>query len=358
MRKILALMVAGLLLVFAALGAETAAANLVTNGGFESGLAGWRPLWTRQAGAGKLDVDTQIFHSGRSGVRIIHSGENDWSFEPLLRLPVQAGDIYELKAWVQLEGEGTATLCVSTWDGKGQNLGWSYGERSTGVAKTWKQMTSRLVVPEGVAELQPRLIGHGPATIQVDDFSLVKVGSIASLRPAGLRAEFSLTNASLIVNVNTTQATIAVMDRRTQETVRNYAPIAEFVVTRASAEPNQIHLELLQIASGATLKADLALDPVRPEFVLSVTGTGEMQAPLRYPYPFATEPGDRLVVPMNEGISFPVEDTSIEPFRLVAYGGHGICMAFWGVTDDQRGHAVIIETPDDAAIRMQRHEGR
>ena len=33
-------------------------------------------------------------------------------------------------------------------------------------------------------------------------------------------------------------------------------------------------------------------------------------------------------------------------------------MAFWGVTDGQRGHMAIIETPDDAAIRIERHDGR
>jgi hypothetical protein len=65
-----------------------------------------------------------------------------------------------------------------------------------------------------------------------------------------------------------------------------------------------------------------------------------------------------LVVPMNEGISFPVEDKSIETFRLIAYGGHGICMAFWGVTDDRQGHGVIIETPDDAAIHLVRLDDR
>ena len=64
------------------------------------------------------------------------------------------------------------------------------------------------------------------------------------------------------------------------------------------------------------------------------------------------------MVPLNEGISYPVEDKSVEPLRLIAYGGHGICMAFWGVTDDRQGYAAIIETPDDAAIRMQRLEGR
>jgi hypothetical protein len=60
---------------------------------------------------------------------------------------------------------------------------------------------------------------------------------------------------------------------------------------------------------------------------------------------------------MNEGISYPVEDTSIEPFSLVAYGGHGICMAFWGVTDGVQGHMAIIETPDDASIRIERLDG-
>jgi hypothetical protein len=61
---------------------------------------------------------------------------------------------------------------------------------------------------------------------------------------------------------------------------------------------------------------------------------------------------------MNEGISYPVEDETIEPIRLVAYGGHGICMAFWGATDGQRGYMAIIETPDDASIDIRRSGGR
>jgi len=106
------------------------------------------------------------------------------------------------------------------------------------------------------------------------------------------------------------------------------------------------------------LKARIVLEVAKPEFTFSLVGDGPLSRPGRYPYPFVTEPADRLVVPMNEGISFPVEDKSIETFRLIAYGGHGICMAFWGVTDDRQGHGVIIETPDDAAIRLVRLEDR
>jgi len=87
-------------------------------------------------------------------------------------------------------------------------------------------------------------------------------------------------------------------------------------------------------------------------------GAGELRSPLKYPHPFVSEPKDYLVVPMNEGISYPVEDSSINPMRLIAYRWHGICMAFWGVTDGAQGHMAILETADDAAIRINRIDGR
>ena len=121
-------------------------------------------------------------------------------------------------------------------------------------------------------------------------------------------------------------------------------------LSRAAA--NEIDLGLRHVPSGLVLKAQVVIEAGKPEFTFSLVGEGALSGPVRHPYPFETEPSDRLVVPMNEGISFPVEDKSIETFRLIAYGGHGICMAFWGVTDDRQGHGVIIETPDDAAIHL------
>src|SRR4029077_682865 len=95
-----------------------------------------------------------------------------------------------------------------------------------------------------------------------------------------------------------------------------------------------------------------------PEFTLELAATGELRSPMRVTYPFATAPGDYLVVPMNEGISYPVTDESVPLHRLVAYGGHGLCMAFWGVSNGQAGQMAIIETPDDAVIQMRRLDHR
>lgn len=161
-----------------------------------------------------------------------------------------------------------------------------------------------------------------------------------------------------MVSVNTSNATFSVLDRRTGRLWTQRAVAAEVAVTEARMESNAIDLGLRLVPSGLVLKARIVIEAAKPEFTFSLTGEGALSGPVRYPYPFVSEPADRLVVPMNEGISFPVEDKSIETFRLIAYGGHGICMAFWGVTDDRQGHGVIIETPDDAAIHLVRLEDR
>ena len=38
-------------------GAAAPAVNLITNGGFEFGLQGWRPLWCKTDGAGEVTLD-------------------------------------------------------------------------------------------------------------------------------------------------------------------------------------------------------------------------------------------------------------------------------------------------------------
>jgi hypothetical protein len=130
------------------------------------------------------------------------------------------------------------------------------------------------------------------------------------------------------------------------------------VLREASAQSREIRMSLFDAPSGLELTGRLELAADKPEFVLELTAHGSLRSALRFPYAFQTAPGDYLVVPMNEGISYPVEDQTAPLHRLITYGGHGICMAFWGVTDGRAGQMAIFETPDDAAIRMSRLDGR
>lgn len=113
-------------------GGQSAFPAAGTNGGFESGLDAWRPIWSRLAGGGQVQLDAQVAHSGTHSARLAHSGLADWSFEPDRRVPAQGGDIFELEAWIKVAGAGTVTLCASTWDAAGENLRWASGRRSMG----------------------------------------------------------------------------------------------------------------------------------------------------------------------------------------------------------------------------------
>lgn len=338
--------------------AATQGANLVANGDFENGLKGWRPFWSRQSGVGSVKLDSGNPHSGRALAKVEHRGTNDWSFEPEARVSVQTGDIFESRVWIRLQGSGSVVLCASTWNGEGQSVSWTYGERTSQAEANWKLLRTRFVVPVGVTEIQPRLIGYGPAVIQVDDFSLVKLPGLANAKRSHLPAELVVTNSALSVSFYTIDGTLSVLDRRTGRRWKQGCSRPNMIITDARSTGSEIQAKMLHAPSGLGLDARIQLDPDRPEFTFEVSGAGELNSALQFPHPFLSESGDRLIVPMNEGISYPVDDLSIEPLRLIAYGGHGLCMAFWGVTDGRQAYAAIIETPDDAAIRLERAAGR
>jgi hypothetical protein len=180
----------------------------------------------------------------------------------------------------------------------------------------------------------------------------------AQSAPAGLPPTLTIGNAALQVTLRTADGTLSVLDRRANRTWTQKALNADCTLTNASADGPRLTLTLTHKPTKLDLTARVALDADRPEFTVALSAVGPMPSTLTFPQPFTGEPGDYLVVPMNEGISYPVDDPEIKPMRLIAYGGHGICMAFWGVTDGTRAQMGILETPDDAAIRLERLDGR
>jgi hypothetical protein len=91
--------------------------------------------------------------------------------------------------------------------------------------------------------------------------------------------------------------------------------------------------------------------------IVAIAGQGDLAKTVRLPHPFVTGEGTYLVMPVNEGISYPVDDKSLRPMGYHLYGGHGLCMPWYGVTDGQQGIMTIVETPDDASVRVPRLEG-
>ena len=333
-------------------------ANLIPNGDFESGLSGWGELWTREPEAGRVFLDERIYRDGKRSARIEHRGERDWSFDPDLHLQVRPGDLFKLKAWVKIEGRGSATICVVTYDEKDDVIRWVFAPKSARGPCDWHLLLARFVIPRGVSKIRPRMIGSGPATVWLDDFSMEREGNVMEMRDKEMPTTLSLSNKTISITLHTEDVTLSVLDKRTGEIWFQRPKDRDVILKSVRAVDDSIEMDLLHTPSALEVKGVLKLDGELPEFTISLSAKGDLSSPLRFPYPFVTNPGTYLVIPMNEGISYPVEDESIQPMRLIAYGGHGICMAFWGVTDGRKGHMAIIESPDDAAIRIDRLNGK
>ena len=332
------------------------AENLVHNGGFEGGTNDWR-FWSRADGALSVSMDGSFPHSGKSALRLENNSDQDWSIEPALRLDTRPGDVVKLECWVQVQGAGSVSLCGSSWDPQGRVVDWSAAERTVWAAPGWQHLSTRILAGGNVTRVQPRLIGAGPILVRVDDYSVERGANVLSLQTANLPPILQLSNRLLSLSLDTSNATFSVADLRSGRVWEQLTRATRFVVKSAAAQPGRIECSLLDVVSGVELEAVAKLDPTRPEYTLELGGQGDCPSAIPFPAPFVGRPGDYLVVPMNEGISYPVDDPSIPPMRLIAYGGHGICMAFFGVTDGHAGQMAILETPDDASIRINRVGG-
>lgn len=343
-----------LLLLLASTTAARADENLLAGADFEDGLAAWSPLWTRTP-SGQAELDEEWFHGGSRSVRVRHTGSEDWSFTQSKRLPVEPGEVYELSGWVRLEGEGSTTLCVTLRSEADETLSWTFGGRTAQATDQWRQLRSRFVIPPGAASIEPRLIGFGPATVWFDDALLIRK-STDLIRSADLPEKLTAANPLLEATLHTADGTISVVDRRTGEKWVQKAVPKLFVLDAKPADGG-FDLRLLEPAGAMEVDVAIRLDDHQPELTVELAAEGEMFDRLSYPAPFVTQPGTFLVMPVNEGISYPVDDESLKPMHYYLYGGHGLCMGWWGVTDGQRGLMAMVETPDDAGVHVPRVDG-
>jgi hypothetical protein len=317
----------------------------------------WRPLWARDPSAATNAPDAAVPWQGAPSMRIAHTGARDWSYQPMARFGVKAGDLLSLSAWLQVKGEGDAELSFVLYDERGEVRQWTYGRAPARQTDGGRQVDSRILVPAGIAAVEPRLIGNGPATVWMSGFSLSAGGNVEAMRQ-GLPAALTVENRLLAVTLTTADATLTVTDKRCGHVWRQSPTATDVAVVGARPEGKRgLRLSLLHVASCQPLSVDVHLEADAPEFSLTLAGNVPLARPLAFPHPFASGQDAVLVIPLNEGIAYPAADLSIPDMRLVGYGGHGICMGFWGVVEGAAAHMAIIETPDDAAIRLVRADG-
>lgn len=341
---------------------EQTAPNMLTNPGFENGATagvpdGWQPFWSRTAGDGAMTLDTAVRHGGQVALKVVHTGTLDWSVAQSQPVPVQPGNILRIAAWVKCENTDEAQISVVTRRARGDVIDWSAGAVEAGGTHDWQRLTHIFVVPAGCATVQYRFIGTGKATAWLDDASLVRSGNVHRFQSQG--KTLRLSNSTLDVTLSP-DGLLAVRDKRIGRVWRQQPLNTGVIVTDAQRQgPSALRLTLWDVADDLHLRATLSLASNAPDLTATLAGDGPVTDLIPFPQPFVTTGGTWLVVPLNEGIIYPVDDATIAPMQLVTYSGHGICMPWFGVTDPRTGAGMmaIMQTPDDARIDITRQTG-
>ena len=295
-------------------------------------------LWSRDDNTASLSKDNDI-------LQVVHTGQQDWALSEGNRIPVIPGEIFELQvAAAVIEGTGLASISVITRDKDDQTIAWSYGNKEFQRADSLQTLSTKFAVPRGTVTMEPRIIGYGPATILATNFTAQKIDSVQ------IEVARKFVKENNFLKVEFSNDAFSVTDKRTGRVYSGTTGLEAFGMSRSSDNDFDIH-HLEQLRS---YKVFVALEHDAPEFTVQIEAEGPMDGDLAYPPPFTSQRGDRLIIPMNEGIGFPVEERNIGVRRLCAYGGHGICMAFWGQIADTTGAGMvaILETADDASIEI------
>jgi len=337
-----------------------AAANLIRNPGFETGnsgrIANWQ-TWSRERGKVLFARDAQIAYAGKCSLKIESNSRRDWSVSQGPIVTVRPFDVFRLTAWMRCEGvAGRAGISVVVRGKGGRVLHWVFAPKATSGTHDWRNLSTRIVVPRDAATIEPRITGRGKGRLWVDDVALYKERSLsADLRRYRGPSAATLSNDLIEVRWRTPHGTFSVLDKRTRhvwsQTVLNESI---FVTSLKTSSARRAEMGLLDATTGVKLAAAVELADREPEFTLTLSGEGEFQGLVGYPHPFVVPNDGAWVVPMNEGVRWPVRDGSIPTARLPAFSGHGLAMAWFGASAKVGGLEVVLETPDDLWVQSRR----
>ena len=154
----------------------------VANAGLEEGEAGpTRWSWsTGENGKGEFQWETGIAHTGRRCVRVSKIGAAGYTSLVSDFVPVQAGKVYEVSAWVYpLKSVARGVyfmICQHPPTGTAEQLPNTFGNTAEMlVGGEWQRLTVKVGIREGNTRLTIHCIqAFGPSDIRWDDFAVAE----------------------------------------------------------------------------------------------------------------------------------------------------------------------------------------
>lgn len=263
-------------------------------------------------------------HSGTYAAHFKHTCEHDWSFMSTEQVSVGFEEKYELSYWVKVSGPANFKVGVVLYNGSSEAiLNWDAASapEKNDTHGEWVQVTGTVWIINSQMSspyITVRCVGRGRGEAYVDDIVLKSIGKFP------LFLDFSTgVEGSVEMQMDSQTGEINVTMPGTKLAWKQKKVWGPKITRIVSHDAKSVAVEL---SEGFT--ATISLTEGLPEIVYRIASNGTSGLQM-FPHPFVSTEG-HVVIPLNEGISFPV--TSVGDIGKQFYSlanGHGLCMAFW-----------------------------
>ena len=139
--------------------------------------------------------------------------------------------------------------------------------------------------------------------------AVLSAALVAICSPAAAKQDLSVSTPTLELTFQVKDAAFAVTDRRSGQTW-SQRPNRNVVVLDARPVEGGVDLRLRPAAGGPEIAAAIRLEREAPEVVVDLKADGPLADSLPFPSSFISRPGETLILPVNEGIGYPVDDAT------------------------------------------------
>jgi erythromycin esterase len=150
--------------------------NLALNGGFETGMAGWKTQDV--SGTMKASLDPKTRKSGKGSGHVVKTGgfAGDWIFLPVKGLP--GGGKVAVSAWVKGKSLGNCWLKFFVFDAAGASIVEDCDVQMLRGSFDWREISRTFTLPAGAVRGELRLCMFMGGEAWIDDVKVTAPGAV------------------------------------------------------------------------------------------------------------------------------------------------------------------------------------
>lgn len=305
-------------------------------------------LWSRTEN--KLSHD---FSSEDEIFSIEYKASDDFSISINNEMNVSEGEMYLIASNIFLP-KGNISANFILYDENNNVIDWCGGITTLTPANGYQALYCLIFVNSEIKKIRPRFTGEGNTIAKIKNTSLYKIENMQNMNSC-------IENEYLKVICNAQTLSVNVFDKRNgilyEQCSENLKGI---IFTESSVSENSIKLISYDKKGKPVITSMIKFNSENQaslDYSLSMPHDYTFSS-FSFPQKSISKEGDYLVLPVNEGMCFDYNDEQAFHGELVTYSGHGLCMPFFGITNQTTGAGFIsiIKNPDDCAVEIKMKE--